>query len=95
MKRKFLVPVGTIAAAIATEYATAAVAPADAIHEPREMGRTANDVAHALEPQNLTVRAGDDAYDFVLKRTQSGQVMAYHSSHSSHSSHYSHRSSSS
>jgi hypothetical protein len=96
MKAKFLVPVGALAAAMAAEHASAAIAPPNASAEPHTSANvTAADAVRALEPQDLTVRAGGNAYGFVLKRTESGQLMAQHSSHSSHSSHYSHRSSSS
>jgi hypothetical protein len=97
MKAKFLVPVGALAAAMAAEHASAAIAPpdADAGSHTSANAATANAV-RALEPQDSTVRAGGDAYMFVLKRTGSGQLVAQaqHSSHSSHSSHYSHQSSS-
>ncbi|MDR6411489.1 His-Xaa-Ser repeat protein HxsA2 [Paraburkholderia terricola] len=96
MKAKFLVPVGALAAAMAAEHASAAIAPPDADAGPHASANaTTPNAVRALEPQDLTVRAGGDAYTFVLKRTESGQLMAQHSSHSSHSSHYSHRSSSS
>lgn len=96
MKAKFLVPVGTLVAAMAAEHASASVAPPDSVIEPHQSAdSTASNAIPSLEPQDLRVRAGEDAYGFVLKRAESGQLMAYHSSHSSHSSHYSHRSSSS
>lgn len=96
MKAKFLVPVGALAAAMAAEHASATIAPPDAGAGPHASANaTADNAVCALEPQDLTVRASGNAYTFVLKRAESGQLMAQHSSHSSHSSHYSHRSSSS
>ncbi|MDE2289809.1 MAG: His-Xaa-Ser repeat protein HxsA2 [Burkholderiales bacterium] len=96
MKAKFLVPVGVLATAMAAEHASAAIAPPDAGAESLQSVNTAAaNVVPAQEPQDLAVRADGSTYSFVLKRTESGQLMAYHSSHSSHSSHYSHRSSSS
>ena len=48
-----------------------------------------------LERQDLNVKAGGEAFKFVLKRSEAGQLMAYHSSHASHASHSSHSSHSS
>ncbi|WP_082716210.1 His-Xaa-Ser repeat protein HxsA2 [Burkholderia sp. BDU5] len=97
MKAKFLVPLTTIIAAIAAEHSSAAVLPPTNQIQERE----ALPVPGAAGDQSgkLTVRAGEDSFSFVLKRsTQTGLLMAQHesheshSSHSSHSSHYSHRS---
>lgn len=96
MKAKFLVPVGTLAAAMAAEHSSAAIVPPGSVSESHQSANVSTtNAVPALAPQDLTVKAGGDAFSFVLKRTEQGQVMAYHSSHSSHSSHYSHRSSSS
>jgi hypothetical protein len=87
-KRSFLVPLTTLAAAIATEQASAITT--HEVVEPR------TDATHTFQTdaqsENLLVRSGDDQFAFVLKRGDQGQMMAYHSSHSSHASHVSHAS---
>ena len=87
-KRSFLVPMATLAAAVATEQASAV-----AIHEVTEpTTNTTNTFQAEASSENLSVRGGNDMFAFVLKRGDQGQLMAYHSSHSSHASHSSHRS---
>lgn len=47
-------------------------------------------------PANADIRyydIGSDRHAFLMKPSESGQLLAYHHSHSSHSSHSSHRSS--
>jgi uncharacterized protein YcgI (DUF1989 family) len=87
-KRSFLVPMATLAAAVATEHASAVVT-----HEVIAPTTDTTNTFQADAPsENLSVRGGDDMFAFVLKRGDQGQLMAYHSSHSSHASHSSHRS---
>jgi hypothetical protein len=78
----------TLAAAIATEQASASVT-----HEIVEPAAD-HTISIPTPPQseNLSVRGGDDLFTFVLRRGDQGQFMAYHSSHSSHASHSSHSS---
>jgi len=94
MKAKFLVPVGTLAAAMAAQHSNAAVvtSPIDTEHDVTHA--TADGLDSGKASQDLSVKAGGDAFKFVLKRSEAGQLMAYHSSHASHSSHSSHSSSS-
>ena len=87
-KRSFLVPMATLAAAVATEQASAVAA-----HEAIEPSTEAMNTFQAEAPsENLSVRGGNDQFAFVLKRGDQGQLMAYHTSHSSHASHSSHSS---
>ncbi|WP_442962274.1 MULTISPECIES: His-Xaa-Ser repeat protein HxsA2 [unclassified Pseudomonas] len=87
-KRSFLVPMATLAAAVATEQASALV-----IHKVVEPSKdTTISFQSATPSENLSVRGGNDLFAFVLKRGDQGQFMAYHSSHSSHASHSSHSS---
>lgn len=87
-KRSFLVPMATLAAAIASEQASAV-----ATHEVIEPSTdTTNTLQAEAQSEDLSVRSGNDQFAFVLKRGDQGQLMAYHSSHSSHASHSSHRS---
>lgn len=87
-KRSFLVPMATLAAAVASEQASAV-----ATHEVIEPSTETTNTFQAEAPsENLSVRGGNDQFAFVLKRGDQGQLMAYHSSHSSHSSHASHSS---
>jgi hypothetical protein len=47
---------------------------------------------NALAEGDLLMPIGDDIFKFVLKRAESGELIAYHRSHESHRSHSSHRS---
>lgn len=87
-KRSFLVPMATLAAAVATEHASAITAHEVAVPD----AGTSNTLQTAAPSENLSVRGGNDLFAFVLKRGDQGQLMAYHSSHSSHASHSSHSS---
>ena len=87
-KRSFLVPFASLAAAVATEQASAI-----ASHQSADQNTdTSHTLQSAKQSENLSVRSGDDIFAFVLKRGEQGEFMAYHSSHSSHASHSSHRS---
>ncbi|WP_419709431.1 His-Xaa-Ser repeat protein HxsA2 [Pseudomonas sp. NFX224] len=87
-KRSFLVPMATLAAAMAAEQASAV-----ASHEVIEpITDTPNTFPAEAQSENLSVRGGSDQFAFVLKRGGQGQLMAYHTSHSSHASHSSHTS---
>lgn len=87
-KRSFLVPMATLAAAVATEHASA-ITSHEAIKPSTE---TTNTFQAEAPSENLSVRGGSDQFAFVLKRGDQGQLMAYHTSHSSHASHSSHSS---
>ena len=87
-KRSFLVPMATLAAAVAAEHASAL-----ATHEVAEPSTdTTISLQSATQSENISARGGNDLFAFVLKRGDQGQFMAYHSSHSSHASHSSHSS---
>jgi len=87
-KRSFLVPLATLAAAVATEQASAITT-----HEAVEPNSdTTISFKAATQSENISARSGNDLFAFVLKRGDQGQLMAYHTSHSSHASHSSHSS---
>ncbi|POA47180.1 hypothetical protein C1893_16015 [Pseudomonas sp. MPR-ANC1] len=86
--RAFLVPMATLAAAVATEHASAS-APHQIVESPADQTIS---IQSPPQSENLSVRGGNDLFTFVLKRGDQGQFMAYHSSHSSHASHSSHSS---
>lgn len=86
-KRSFLVPMATLAAAVATEHASAIT------HEVIEPNtETTNTFQAEALSENISVRGGTEQFAFVLKRGDQGIMMAYHTSHSSHASHSSHSS---
>lgn len=87
-KRSFLVPMATLAAAVAADQASALTT--HEIVEPKT--DTTNTLQSAAPNENLSIRGGNDLFAFVLKRGDQGQLMAYHTSHSSHASHSSHSS---
>ena len=88
MKKQFLKPFALLAAAMASDQALAAPAPAAPDHE------TYKAESLAVAPtQSIQVRQGTDLLRFVLKRNgDTGVVMADHESHASHASHASHSS---
>ncbi|WP_460134004.1 His-Xaa-Ser repeat protein HxsA2 [Pseudomonas sp. S1_E04] len=87
-KRSFLVPLATLAAALATEQVSALTSN-DVVAPGSEEKNTFQAQAQS---EHLSVRGGSDLFAFILKRGDQGQLMAYHSSHSSHASHSSHSS---
>ncbi|WP_186198564.1 His-Xaa-Ser repeat protein HxsA2 [Burkholderia gladioli] len=95
MKAKFLVPVSTLAAAMAAQHSNAAVVTATIDTERHGVPATTDGLDSGKASRDLNVKAGGEAFKFVLKRSEAGQLMAYHSSHSSHASHSSHSSHSS
>ncbi|AFT90078.1 His-Xaa-Ser repeat protein HxsA2 [Paraburkholderia phenoliruptrix] len=94
MKAKFLVPVSTLAAAMAAQHSSAAVVTPTIDTEHHVTHAKTEGLDSGKASQDLNVKAGGEAFKFVLKRSEAGQLMAYHSSHASHSSHSSHSSSS-
>ncbi|WP_144138122.1 His-Xaa-Ser repeat protein HxsA2 [Paraburkholderia sp. BCC1884] len=94
MKAKFLVPVSTLAAAMAAQHSDAAVVTPTMNAEHHVTHAKTDGLDSGKASQDLNVKAGGEAFKFVLKRSEAGQLMAYHSSHASHSSHSSHSSSS-
>lgn len=85
--RKFLMPLAALAAAFTSGQASAHIQ--DGIAAPQvDSAKTSN----TMMDEKLMVRGGQDEFSFVLKRSGSGPVMAYHESHASHASHSSHRS---
>jgi hypothetical protein len=90
-KHSFLVSVAAAASAL-TGTAEAKIQPTEPI------ALKDNAAAPALEPlpANPDVRyydIGSDRHAFLMKTSESGQLLAQHRSHASHSSHSSHRSS--
>lgn len=89
-KRNFLVPIATLAAAVTGGQASADI--------PSPQNKHDSDLADAMAQTNaqsdgkMVVKAGQDAFSFVLKRNEKNEMMAWHESHSSHASHSSHRS---
>jgi hypothetical protein len=87
-KRSFLVPMATLAAAVATEQASAI----STDHVIKPSAETKNTFQAEAPTEELLVRGGSDQFAFVLKRGEQGQLMATHTSHASHASHASHTS---
>lgn len=91
MKRlKFLGPVAALAAAFTSDQV---LAKNQESQPPSMIDKEHFSPGNVVE--NITMSNGEDAFNFVLKRVEGGQLMAAHSSHSSHGSHGSHRSHSS
>lgn len=86
-KRGFLVPVAALAAALTTEQAVANVGP-----EASTPPTGSVELTGAKQAERVVTSNGHDQFSFIIKRTDSGEVMAWHESHASHTSHGSHRS---
>ena len=86
IKFKFLGPVAALAAVFSNDQAFAN-------QEPQKASVTDTEhFALGKVSENITMSNGEDAFNFVLKRIEGGQLMADHSSHASHGSHRSHSS---
>ncbi|WAH56447.1 His-Xaa-Ser repeat protein HxsA2 [Pseudomonas silvicola] len=94
-KREFLLPLATLAAAVTANQASASV---DSAQTDKHDENAAIETRAAALPiinigeQMVTGRQGDNLFSFILKRGESGQMVAAHYSHSSHASHSSHSS---
>lgn len=89
-KIKFLAPIAALAAAFSSDQALA--------YNQETQKSPLIDSEHSAPGdlnENITMSNGKDSFNFVLKRAEGGELMAYHSSHGSHGSHGSHRSHSS
>ena len=87
-KATFLIPVASAVASIAGAPAHASV-PAQAADAAAKTPSTAStDTLGTL----LTYVRGNEQHQTLMKRDESGTVLAYHQSHSSHYSHSSHSS---
>ena len=88
-KATFLIPIASAVASIVTMPTHASVPAKVADTTAKTPSATST---HDLETL-LTYARGDEQHQMLMKRDDSGTVLAYHRSHSSHSSHSSHRSS--
>ena len=91
MKKSFLTPFTVLAATIPGAHASAALVPADAKIAPQD-SPAVTAVGTSLGDGRVSVKAEGNLFSFVLKRNESGVMVAQHESHSSHASHASHRS---
>ena len=91
-KYPFLIPVAIAASAILVAQPASALVPTSsqkssiALASPRQ----------ALDPviSEVLYQIGTDEHGLLMKRSEAGEIYAYHRSHRSHRSHSSHRSSS-
>lgn len=84
---KFLIPLGV---------AVAAIAPASAVlASPLPASGTNSSVRSAADAvlQEVSYQIGTEEHLLLMKRSDAGEMYAYHRSHRSHRSHSSHRSS--
>ncbi|WP_156924522.1 His-Xaa-Ser repeat protein HxsA2 [Derxia gummosa] len=88
---KFLKPFAMIAAGFAVQQTHAAHLPQDQPVEAEPQAVTNMQAIPSLAAGNLPA-VTNSGEAFVLKRAQSGELLATHSSHSSHGSHRSHQS---
>ena len=91
MKKAFLTPFTVLAAAIPGAHASAAAAPLEAKLAPRD-APSVTAAGASISDGKVSVKADGNLFSFVLKRSESGVMVAQHESHSSHASHASHRS---
>ena len=83
---KFLVPVALLASGILSAYAKQAPKGTDLAvpYAPSVDNHVLNLVGTT---ETVAIHSDGEVFDFVLKRADTGQMMAYHRSHRSHSSH--------
>ncbi len=98
MKKPFLISLATAIAALSQPATATSKGPSGAALDPvTTSNSSANKFAAQLpalpgEAQNLSVTNGANLFDFVIRRSTDGVLLADHYSHSSHASHSSHRS---
>lgn len=98
MKRKFLVPVVSAISVLLGHQANAALSPPTPLIDVPADGMAANATSHSLHASEGTALSEFPVFDkgneylFLMQRSESGALIAYHSSHRSHSSHSSHSS---
>lgn len=89
--KKFLVSFAAVAASFAAQQAGATPSPLKQVDNAKE-----NSASQALLEASKLIpmtQSNGEVHDFVLRRaSETGDLMAYHSSHRSHSSHSSHSS---
>ncbi len=91
--RKFLTAFAAVAAGFASQNSPAAVAGASSPIASALQNETVNEALKAEDGIVSVIDEKGDEFSFVLKRSsETGVMMAYHSSHSSHRSHSSHSS---
>ncbi len=97
MKKKFLLPLTTVLAAL-TSSADASKLPKN-LHESSHIKESANSQTLNVNKflgdsyKLLTVQREDELHDLILYKNQNSVILAGHHSHRSHSSHRSHYSS--
>lgn len=94
-KRAFLVPLAVAIAALTGNSQAAVERSQPTSNTSDATAATSIDLASRINPQaegDLLMPIGGDIFQFVLRRAESGEMVAYHSSHQSHRSHSSHRS---
>lgn len=93
MSKRFLVPV-TAAIAALTANNTSATAPntSNKNLENNPVNMINSSPMSASPIQSVEYVKNGETHFLMMKKTDAGQVLAYHSSHASHASHSSHRS---
>ncbi len=99
-KRAFLVPLAAALSALAQgangASADSVLTASQSLTDPQLAGAPTPQIqqpgASDAEEAIVTYGMAGDLFSFVLKRAESGEIVAQHSSHESHSSHSSHRS---
>ncbi|CDW94494.1 MULTISPECIES: His-Xaa-Ser repeat protein HxsA2 [unclassified Thiomonas] len=90
MKKTFLTPFAVLAAALPSGQASASPSPKPSATDALSPAQPV--VGAPRQDGSVSVKSNRDLFNFVLKRNELGQMMAYHESHASHASHASHRS---
>ncbi|MGC9216452.1 His-Xaa-Ser repeat protein HxsA2 [Acidithiobacillus sp.] len=93
MKKKFLTPFTVLAAAFTAALPATCLghsAPDSAL--PSVINLTQPVVGVPRQDGRFSVKSNGDIFNFILKRSDFGEVLAQHESHASHASHSSHTS---
>jgi len=94
MSKKFLVSVSAAIAALAAGNSSATISANEDDGPPQRpfAGEVDPTKGSNESPQAVQYVKNGEAHTLLMKKADTGQMLAYHSSHASHSSHSSHRS---
>ncbi|MBU3547468.1 His-Xaa-Ser repeat protein HxsA2 [Polynucleobacter sp. MWH-Jannik1A5] len=94
MSKKFLIPVGAAIAALAANNSNATLAPKIENGLSKQNQSNLADLSDLISSpiKSFEYEKNGESHLLMMKKLDSGQVLAYHSSHASHASHSSHRS---
>lgn len=92
-KKSFLIPVSTALAALVSPAIAETHNPYSPMVIDEKNVASIEPLLNKLGDELMPYQKGNDLFNFVIGKSSTGEVYAYHSSHASHASHASHYSS--